>query len=284
MQAGDSSPAVPPHSEQGDRSPRPARRVWYVLWRLVAPTIGAILLVAMTVPLGNWQLRRAEYKEAVIARQEAARALPAVTLEAGQPERARELAEEGRRVRLHGVLLDDRTVFLDNSIVNGRAGFLVVTPLVPAGDIRSPAILVVRGWAAADPAHREVAPVVRAPTGEISIEGYARDDLPKRFELKRAPPPAPGQKVWQSLSRETYAQWSGLALMPLVVEQLQPARAANGLAADDGLVHEHSAPLLDSYKNRSYAFQWYSFAALAAGLWVWFVLRPALKGYRRAGG
>ncbi|HET8585182.1 MAG TPA: SURF1 family protein, partial [Casimicrobiaceae bacterium] len=52
---------------------------------------------------------------------------------------------------------------------------------------------------------------------------------------------------------------------------------------DDGLLRDRTFPQLDSERNLSYMLQWYAFAALAAGLWVWFTVLPrlGLRGGRR---
>jgi cytochrome oxidase assembly protein ShyY1 len=84
------------------------------------------------------------------------------------------------------------------------------------------------------------------------------------YELAAAPPEG---RVWQNLQLDRYAQWSGLALQPIVVEQTS--------GADDGLSREWPRPDAGVDKHRIYALQWYSFAALAAGLYVFF-------GFRRA--
>ena len=34
-------------------------------------------------------------------------------------------------------------------------------------------------------------------------------------------------------------------------------------------------------KHMSYMMQWYTFAAMAGGLWVWFTVRPWLRGRQR---
>ena len=53
--------------------------------------------------------------------------------------------------------------------------------------------------------------------------------------------------------------------------QLQANAAAGG--PDDGLVREWPRPDVGTDKHRIYMMQWYSFAALALGLWVWFTFR-----------
>jgi cytochrome oxidase assembly protein ShyY1 len=60
----------------------------------------------------------------------------------------------------------------------------------------------------------------------------------------------------------------GLSLQPFVIEQTSDA--------GDGLVRAWERPDTGVDRHRSYALQWYSFAALAAVLYV-------ILGFRRAG-
>ena len=50
---------------------------------------------------------------------------------------------------------------------------------------------------------------------------------------------------------------------------------ANGLVQDDAL------PETGIEKHQSYMLQWYTFAALAAGLWLWFSVRPSWQRWTR---
>ena len=45
---------------------------------------------------------------------------------------------------------------------------------------------------------------------------------------------------------------------------------------DDWLARDWPAPDFGIERHRIYMVQWYAFAALALGLWAWFVLRPRL--------
>ena len=49
------------------------------------------------------------------------------------------------------------------------------------------------------------------------------------------------------------------------------------LLTHSGLVRDWPRPGGDVHKHVGYAFQWYSMAALAAGLWLWFVLLAPLR-------
>ena len=78
---------------------------------------------------------------------------------------------------------------------------------------------------------------------------------------------APAGPVWQNLDPARVAQATGIALLPIVVEHTAPMSGA------DNLVRAWPAPDLGVEQHRIYMVQWYLFAALAAGLWLFFYLR-----------
>lgn len=179
---------------------------------------------AAGVLLGNWQLRRADEKRV---------AFP--------------------RVAVEGEFLPRYTVYLDNKTRRGRAGYEVVTPLRIRG--ASSSVLVNRGWIEAGRT-RDVLPEVRTPAGELRIEGLA---LPRLERVMAVGQPATG-KLRQNLDLAAFAQETGLALEPRVIEQ--HSDSADGLARD-WPPHETGAE-----KSEGYALQWYSLAALAVVLFI----------------
>jgi surfeit locus 1 family protein len=231
-------------------------------WRAVvaAATVAAI---ALFVAAGNWQRDRMHAKEAARAALDAAAALPAVPLP-----RTDDWSEwRYRRVTLTGDWRGDAQVLIDNKVQGGRAGFHVVTPLV-LRDGR--VVLVDRGWIAAAGATR--VPDVAAPTGNATVDGRIAVPPARYVELGGG---ASAGRVWQNLDPARIAAASGLPLLPVVVEQDAAGAPADGLvrawAAPDGGVDTH----------RIYMMQWYAFAALAAGLWIGFAVRRAMRGRRR---
>src|SRR5690606_39771658 len=98
-------------------------------------------MIAFTVSLGNWQLRRADEKAALQAiRDEAAAAGPVdFTGRSGDPG---DLV--GSLLRVTGQFDDDRTVFLDNRTHNGIAGFYVVRSEEHTSELQSRENLVCR--------------------------------------------------------------------------------------------------------------------------------------------
>lgn len=158
---------------------------------------------------------------------------------------------EANRIALDGTFLPDYTIFLDNKIRNHRAGYEVVTPLRVDGD----QVLVNRGWIEAGPT-RDVLPKVRTPAGRVHVEGITLERLPRLLNLESK---ATG-KVRQSLDLGEFAQQTGLRLRPYFLEQHSPA--------DDGLARDWPRPDAGVAMHESYSLQWYSFAVLAAVLFI----------------
>ncbi len=231
--------------------------------------LAALAGVALAARLGLWQLSRAAEKEAQQAALESRGQEPPLASAslAHSPDEA--AAQQHRRITLQGRWIGARTVFLDNRAMDGRAGFIVVTPLaLPDGD----AVLVQRGWAPRDAAERTRVPPVASPEGVVTVEGRVQAPPSRLYELGAEGLGA----IRQNLDLDAFARETGLRLRPLSVQQ------ADGAAADaDGLLRHWPAPAFDVHKHYGYAFQWFALAALITGLYVWFQLvRPRLK--RRA--
>ena len=129
----------------------------------------------------------------------------------------------------------------------------MVTPLALA-DGR--VVLVNRGWVARGATRAEL-PAVPPPAGRVVVAGRINVPavgLPRARTARRA-----GGPVWQNLDPARFAAATGLAVLPIVVEQTARRRAA------DGLVRAWPAPDFGIDKHRIYMVQWYAFAALARG-------------------
>jgi len=222
--------------------------------------LATVLSVALTARLGVWQLDRAQQKldlQAAID-AEAARA-PLANAELSGPDQLH------RRVVLRGRWVAERTVWLDNRPMDGRAGFYVVTPLKLAG--RADAVLVQRGWAPRDPVRRDHLPDIVTPAGEVEIVGRLAATPSRLYELGEGG----GGLIRQNLDPAAFSGESGLALLPLTVVQTAGAD-------DGGLLRHWPAPDLGLHKHYGYAFQWFALCALILALYVWFQhLRPRLR-------
>lgn len=219
-------------------------------------TTAAVLGVAATFALGLWQLDRAHQKEALAA-DIAARALqPPLAQDALLASDAPSLAH--RRVQLRGTWIADRTVFLDNrQMPGGAVGFYVVTPLRLAGTDR--VVLVQRGWAPRNFMAREHLPPVQTPAGDVQLEGRIAPPPSRLYQ----PGAAGSGPIRQNLDLSAFAAETGLALLPVTVQQT--GGASQGLRRD-----WPEASGRGPETNYGYAFQWWALCGLIAALYVWF--------------
>jgi surfeit locus 1 family protein len=216
----------------------------------VWPTLGAAVVIALTLFLGRWQMHRAEEKEARQALLDARIHETAVVL-TGSVAAAEPLLF--RRVRASGEWIAEGQVFVDNQVLDGRAGYNVVTPLRLKG--ASESVLVNRGWIARG-AQYPKPPDVAVPAGAVDISGMAV--LPPQRYLELGTQTISGN-VWQNLTIERYRQQSGRAILPFVVLADHPG---TGLAA----VRE--VPDAGVARHREYEWTWFSLGATALVLWI----------------
>ncbi|HVN36473.1 MAG TPA: SURF1 family protein [Casimicrobiaceae bacterium] len=222
------------------------------------PTLAAIAAIVVCVAAGTWQRERLLAKETLRAQFDAAsRAEPAPL--PGPAADADWAALRFLPVVATGEFVASGQILVDNKVHAGRAGYDVVTPLALA-DGR--AVLVDRGWTPQG-ASRSQLPDVPPPTGVVQVRG--RLALPAGYvELQRTTPVG---ALWQNLDPARYSSATGLRVLPVVIE------AAAASDPDDGLIREWPLPDFGAERHRIYMVQWYAFAALAAGIWLWFSRR-----------
>jgi len=246
-----------------------------VRFRAWAPTLAALVVVVVTVSLGNWQWRRADEKRALQAQRDAAERESPIDVTAAGVDAA---ALGGRRVRVRGRFVSKFDVFVDNRTYRGVAGFHVLAPLRLAGS--NSHVLVLRGWVPSNPRERWRVPSVPVPGDEVEVEGVALLELAHTLELGETPQPGPDDRIWLNVDLDRYRRWSGLDVQLPIVRALEAPRTSSG-PFDDGLVRDWPRPGGDVHKHVGYAFQWYSMAVLAAGLWIWFVVLAPRRAHAK---
>lgn len=204
-----------------------------LLWRRGVPALAALIGIALTVSLGNWQTRRAAEKLAAQQAIDAAGALPPLALAQALAAGSASPAWTGRRVSAVGRFLSEQSVYIDNRSYKGQAGFHVLTPFVSEG-LDQP-VLVLRGWVPQDPARRSVLPAVAEPSGAVIIEALVHADLEQTLELGSQTTPQPGERLWQNASIDKVARWTGLVLAPVVLRQLTERALDEPSAARAGI-------------------------------------------------
>ena len=240
------------------RPPRPARSS---LGARLFVTLVTIAAIALFVAAGNWQRDRMHAKEAERAEVERAAALPAVPL----PRTDDWAVWRHRRVVASGTWRGGAQLLVDNRVHAGRAGFDVVTPLA-LDDGR--VVLVDRGWIVAGAGATRV-PEVAAPSGRATVAGTRRDSA---GALRRA---RPRRRRRQRVAEPRSAPHRRDDRPRAPADR---RRAGSGRGRRTGWCGSWPAPDAGVDTHRSYMWQWYAFAALAAALWIGF----ALRRWRRA--
>jgi len=222
--------------------------------------LSTLLGVSVTLSLGFWQLRRASQKEALtaaIAASESRLTLDAAAfLQSPHP-----LDQLHQSVHLRGTWVPGHQVYLDNRQMNAKVGFFVLTPLRIEGSER--VLMVQRGWIPRNFESRESLPTVETPAGVVEITGRIALPPSKLYEPGEAAPGA----IRQNLDLPQFRLETGLP----VDDTLMLVQTGG---ASEGLLREWPVVSLGVEKHYGYAFQWFALAALIAGLFGWFQVRP----------
>lgn len=255
--------------DTGGRPAAPSRAGWWQRVLVLVATAGG---VALTTSLGLWQMDRAAQKQAIHDEMQQRQGLPALTTEALPCLEADWTAQSYRPVRVQGQWLNHHTVFLDNRPMDGRAGFIVLTPLrlqplnrPPA--CAAPVVLVQRGWVPRDPRDRMRVPIWPAQTDTVVLQARLAPAPSRLFELGTDADVERGA-VRQNVQLQALAQEWGYRLAPGSLQQMGPEVPA---AAEAPHVRRHWwQPSAEVGKHHAYAAQWFAMAAVMVGLYVWF--------------
>jgi surfeit locus 1 family protein len=226
----------------------------------------SLVLAAVFIRLGVWQvdrLRERRQHNAFLEQRLHAPAVPLANLAGTADElRYRRATVSGRADYDHQIVYASRTR-------EGSPGVYLLTPVVPSpGDT---AILVARGWVyAPDGATIDVARW-REPDS-LTFAGYL-DELPTSSAISDAMAGRPATVTRLDRSRLEKRIGRPLRAVYLLATADSGARSPETPA-------RFTLPLLDDGPHRSYAFQWFSFAAIAvvgAGI----VIRKEAVGRRQ---
>ncbi|HEY2023249.1 SURF1 family protein [Paraburkholderia sp.] len=230
-------------------------------FRLI-PVLLILLVVVVTVRLGFWQRNRAHQKEALEAHITQFENAPALPVSAA-PVVLKDV--EFHRVSARGTFISDKVVYLDNRPHNDQPGFYVVMAFKLAD---GGYVLVNRGWLPRNMANRETIAPYKTPQGEVEIEGIARADASRAFELGHNGSAA-HHLIRQNLDVAAYAAETGLPLQSFVIQQTSDT--------GDGLVRDWPAPTTGVERNYGYMFQWWGIAAAALGFGLYAARRAGRK-------
>ncbi len=237
--------------------------------RLRRPSAFAVALTvsgaAAFIALGVWQLHRATWKEALLARFAQADGAPLVTL--AQAERVGD-SDRYPHVAVSGRFDTQRIYLLDDQMRAGQLGVMVFAPFHPDHDAR--ALLVNLGFLprrGPDVALPEPPPL---PSHEVSLAGiYAP---PPRPGLKLGGNPLLREKAWPKL-----VTWIDLHDIAADLHQaLHPRVLLLDPDPHTAYVRLWKPDTFPPSRHRAYALQWFGFAVVAVVMF--FVLHRVKDG------
>lgn len=240
--------------------------------RWILTTLLVLATVFVMACLGFWQLDRLEQRRAFNARvlaQVQAAPLDLNNAMPGDPQALYDM--EYRQVTARGVYDAAGEVLLRNQVWEGQPGYHLFTPLILEGS--GQVILVNRGFIPLD----EGAPELRAKyagAGTVQVSGILRLPVVPRYFGKPDPTLTPGEArldAWNVLRLERIAEQLGYPLPPVTI---LAAPDASRLGPPFASIEE---PDLSEGSHMSYALQWFSFSAILAIGYPFFV-RKNLKG------
>ncbi len=238
------------------RAPRPfwLRPKWVVGHVLV------VVLVVAFVNFGFWQLRRLDERRAANATVEARSSLPVQPVDDLMPAGAGLDDVEGleyRRATAEGTYDADASVLVRSRSLDGRPGFWVLTPLVLDD---GSALVVNRGFAPFTTEPAEALAATRPPPGTVEVTGL----LFTTQERQGIGPTDPPEGVLTEVARVDLAR-----LQQQYPAELQPVFLQLEAQAPPGgdLPIPLPEPEQSEGSHLSYAFQWFTFAAVGAVGW-----------------
>ena len=227
--------------------------------RNLIASVFVLLIAALFARLGIWQLDRLAERRARNAEVAARTAVAPVSLDALPADTARALY---RRVRVTGVYDYPRQFVVMARTLNGSPGVDIFTPLRLIGSHR--AVLVNRGW------------VYSPDAASVDLERWREADtvtitaFVEEFRPARGLPEGSDVQHWRELDAARVARVLPYRVEPYYVVALGDAKPP---VPDE--IARLSPPPLDEGPHKSYAIQWFSFAAIALfGLVLLFRQRP----------
>jgi surfeit locus 1 family protein len=214
--------------------------------------VGLMLLAAVCVRLGFWQLERLGERRAVNQAALAARAKPALDLGVSAARTGEDLSD--RWVEARGVYDREHEIVLRGEAFQGAPGVLLVTPLRLAGS--DTAVLVLRGFVPAPDAVRANTDSLVEP-GPVRVRGLATPIQSGGGQpLEHA-----GRTTWARLDLDALRARLPYPLLPVAVRQTPDSSLPR-------LPRRLPPPELNDGPHLNYAIQWFLFAGMAVAFAV----------------
>lgn len=233
--------------------------------RWIGGTILVLVVVALFVRLGFWQLDRLDQRRAQNAVLREALDAPPLDLAELLPNTPEAL--ENRLATVTGTydFAQERIVLLQTW--QGRPGVLLLTPLMIAGK-GDTAVLVNRGWVPQKEYEAGELGSYQATTNEVQVTGYLA-----RSQPNHAPTSEPvGAEIYR-MDIDAIAEALPYNLLPVILVDAPPEDTFD---LEPPLRTPREVDLSEG-PHLSYAWQWFIFAVMTSGLYVYFVRRSSME-------
>ncbi len=222
------------------------------------PVVLTLIVVAVCLRLGMWQLSRAADKDArfaQIAQYEKMGTLSINELLQFQAEQD----PTGVSIRLSGQVVTPAAWLLDNRTWQGQPGYDVVLAIKPVGYDK--AALVNMGWVKGDYANRDRLPQIDMPQGEITINAFVKSGILDAYVLSDEPETGDSwPRRVQQIDLEQFARQSQIPLYDFILY----AQGENNF----GFTPHYQPVVMPAEKHRAYAVQWFLLALAAVVIFL----------------
>ena len=227
-----------------------------------------VLVSALLLWLGFWQLNRADEKREMLAQAATSANAPVLTLAAALS--AEGAASRYARVSITGVWMPEKQLLWDNRIADGQAGYEVITPFLTQAGER---VLVNRGWVPVG-LSREILPKVDAGLDEASVVTLEAVVTQPSKGLASGPAVEAASgwpKRLQYLEYDVIGTAIGAQLAPVLLQ----GRLKGEPIVESWQLLGNWEPTEEFGPSRhlGYAVQWFALLATLVFLYIWYELR-----------
>jgi surfeit locus 1 family protein len=269
---------------QAEPKYRPPAKGWHKYWHLpltrrlilrINPwvTLAFVMILAIMLRLGDWQIDRRALKLAYNAEVEQFLAKNKGPLSFAKALEAFE--EQGRRasdvlVTLTGQFADHPIIFHDNRVHQTRAGLHALAVFNPE-DASLPSVIVNLGWLPWPSTGRPNLPQFALPRHTLSLSGTLFAPNPETWSLEQIPPP-PTQQGWL-LQKLNLAQISTEYASDLAPFSLRLTPDSMPETASTRIFRATTDWAMTPDKHLGYAVQWFAMALVLTGIFIGVNLR-----------
>jgi surfeit locus 1 family protein len=216
-------------------------------WSMV---VLAVLISALFIYLGTWQLQRAEEKRVMLAAfQHLTKQPPLVWQVSMKP-------KQYQRILVKGHYLS-QNFLLDNQHYDHQFGYNILTPfMLNDGKV----LLIDRGWVKGD-LNRHNLPTISFPQGSLQLIGQVYYPSSKNWVLGQVlEEKNPNLIITEQIDVLQISQFLHKSIVPFIIRLDK--------LAENGYLREWKVVAMSPARHKAYALQWF---AMAFAIWLIFI-------------